>query len=150
VPAIFQKPSSSVDDLIDELKPLGRGTPMTAAPIVTGFASPKKRPRLRPAQSAAGPWMIRAYVGLGVLLSYAITLWPYGNSCGVGLFFYSAVVALVLATGICCMMLTWNNRLGWAHLIALGILLWGTALVAHVVAPRVGYAAQSATWRCVN
>jgi len=97
-----------------------------------------------------GPWAVRGCVVLIALLAGVVPQWPYGNSCGWGLYFYSACVAVVLFGGAWSLLLTWNSRLGFTHIIALGTLIWGAALAADIVAPRVGYAARSATWTCVK
>ena len=142
------KRTTSVDDLIDALKPLGRSTSPGPAPVA-GFASQRTR-RARPIRQPVGPWAVRGCVVLIALLAGVLPQWPYGNSCGWGLGFYSASVAIVLFGGAWGLLLTWNSRLGYTHIIALGTLLWGAALAADIVAPRVGYAAQHATWTCVN
>jgi len=43
---------------------------------------------------------------------------------------------------------SWRSRIGLAHVVAVGTIIWGLALVAHEVLPRVGYAKTRLAWRC--
>jgi hypothetical protein len=94
-------------------------------------------------QGAAWGW-----VGLGVLLGTALTQWPYPRTCGWWLLGYSIAVVIVVVTGMRGALLSWKSRLGLAHAIALGTILWGLVLAAQEILPRVGYARTSATWEC--
>jgi len=97
-----------------------------------------------------GVWMIRGCVALGVLLGAVMPAWPYGHACGWGLIFYAMSVGVLVSAGVWGLIITWTSRLSLAHTIALGTLLWGLALSAQIVLPRVGYAASQATWTCVR
>jgi len=147
---ILGKSSRSVDDLINELKPLGRSNAAGRPAPANRFSSGKRPFRMRPLRPDMGPWAIRGCVTLGAVFGVAMNNWPYDNRCGWGLFFYSLALTLLLLAGTWCLRLTWKGRLGFAHIVALATLLWGTALTAHLIAPRVGYAARAATWYCVN
>jgi len=96
---------------------------------------------------AAGVW---ARALLGVLLGVALMQWPYGSACGPRLFFYLTAVSAVVVTGMWAAVFAWKGRLGAAHVVALGTILWGAALAAHEVLPRAGYAKVSATWWCAD
>jgi hypothetical protein len=42
----------------------------------------------------------------------------------------------------------WKLRVPAAHVLGLAVGFWGIVLAAEQVLPRVGYAAEVATWRC--
>ena len=90
----------------------------------------------------------RMFVVLGVALSAALPYWPYGNSCSWGLYLYLTAVTLVVVTGIWGAKLTWDARLGRSHSIAIAVVLWGVALVAAEVLPRIGYAQSTVAQIC--
>jgi hypothetical protein len=92
--------------------------------------------------------VVRACVALGVVLGAALPFWPYPRGCGWGLDFYLASVEMVVIAGVWGARQTWDTRLGFTHLIALGTILWGFVLTALQVLPRIGYAKQQATWFC--
>ncbi len=87
-------------------------------------------------------------VAAGVVLALAITQWPYGNSCGLGLFLYLVAIAGVLAVGVWAAIHTWRTQLSGPHITALGVVLWGLALASSQLLPRVGYAKTEAAWLC--
>ena len=105
-------------------------------------------PLRRPAPRDLGPVAVWARVGLGVVVAAALTQWPYARACGVGLLVYLLAVATVLVTGFWGAMASWRGRLASAHVIALSTILWGLALAAHEILPRVGYITSSAHWQC--
>jgi len=43
---------------------------------------------------------------------------------------------------------SWKLRSGLAHILSLILLYWGIVLAAEQVLPRIGYAADRASWRC--
>jgi hypothetical protein len=114
-------------------------SPVAGAPASRKPAPPAGRPPL-------GVW---AQVAAGVVLGGALTQWPYAATCGWGLLGYAAAVVALLIVGGWCAMESWRSRLGAAHIVSLAIVFWGVALAAEVVLPRIGYAAEAATWRCV-
>jgi hypothetical protein len=85
---------------------------------------------------------------LGLLLAVAITQWPYANACGLNLAMYLGAIATVIVAGLWSTVSSWNRRLGFAHLLSLGVLLWGLVLGAREVLPRIGYARQVRSWTC--
>lgn len=116
-------------------------------PAVYPSAPVPRRPSALRSSRAVGIW---ARAILGILLGMALIQWPYGRACGPRLFFYlTAVVGLVLA-GLWAAVFSWKGRLGAAHVVALGTILWGAALAANEVLPRTGYAKTSATWSCAD
>lgn len=103
-------------------------------------------PQFTPAQ-----WNVitaRMFVVLGVALSAALPYWPYANSCSWGLGLYLIAVTLVIITGIWGTKLTWDARLGRSHAAAIAVVLWGVALVAAEVLPRIGYAQSTIAQVC--
>lgn len=90
----------------------------------------------------------RACVGLGVLVAAAVPRWPYARDCGAGLILYLFAVGMVVIAGTWGALLTWDRRLGYAHIVALGTLLWGLTLTSQELLMRVGYAKAQATWFC--
>ena len=80
--------------------------------------------------------------------------WPYEARCGVGLAGYLAAVGVVTASGVWSAVWTFRHRAPRAHVLALLIMLWGLALAAIEVLPRVGYAIPTdkhpAAWTCTN
>jgi hypothetical protein len=131
-----------VERLIRDLGPADR--PSKPATGVSVRSHPGAR--LHPVPMSAG-W-IRASVGLGVLLAVALPQWPYARDCGGWLILYLVAVGMVVIAGIWGARLTWNGRLGYAHIIALGTLVWGLTLTSQEVLTRVGYAKAQATWFC--
>src|SRR3989442_15194056 len=59
-------------------------------------------------------------------------------------------VGTVVVAGLWGARVSWQSRLGFAHIVALGTILWGLALTGQEVLPRVGYARARAVWRCVK
>jgi hypothetical protein len=66
-------------------------------------------------------------------LAIAMNLWPYSNSCGVGLFAYLGALTIIVVGAIWTVVWTWSNRMPRAHGVAIALALWGVALItAHV------------------
>jgi hypothetical protein len=108
-------------------------------------------PRLALPALTEAQWRVftaRLFVGLGVALSAAMPYWPYVNACSWGLGMYLSVVLLLLVTAVWAAKLTWDARLGRSHMVAVGVVCWGLALVAATLLPRIGYAAAPAVWFC--
>jgi hypothetical protein len=114
----------------------GRSTPRTSGQTAAVTLPPR---------ALAALW---ARVALGVLFGIAITQWPYPHACGLPLLQYFGVVAMVMVTGTWIAVASWTRRHAPGHVLALLLLLWGIALAAHQILPRVGYAAQRLSWRC--
>ena len=87
-------------------------------------------------------------VGLGIVLGIGMLVWPYSHVCGAKLMFYLIGASTVIVAGVWGGFSSWRRRLGLAHLLSLGVVLWGLALVAGVVLPRMGYASHPAIWFC--
>jgi hypothetical protein len=134
-----------VDQLLRKLRPFDRSyvAERERASGVQSFSRVKSRPPLRP----AGVW---ARVMLGMLLGAALTQWPYPHACDRPLILYLVAVSTVVVAGLWSAHASWRSRMGFAHIIALGTILWGLTLTAQEVLPRVGYAKTKLTWRCAK
>jgi hypothetical protein len=134
-----------VDQLLKKLRPFDRTyvAEREHASGVRPFSHVRARPPLRP----AGVW---ARVMLGFLLGVALTQWPYAHACEKPLILYLVAVTTVMVAGLWGAHASWRSRMGLAHIIALGTILWGLTLSAQEVLPRVGYAKTRLSWRCVE
>ena len=83
-------------------------------------------------------------LGFGV----AMTQWPYEAGCGWALGGYLAAVALIVLAGGWTAMASWRAHSGAAHALSLILVFWGIVLAAEQSLPRVGYAAEQASWSC--
>jgi hypothetical protein len=126
-----------------------RGTP-EPAPRPPGVTT-GPRPAIgqpRPALTTGQIWGLVGRVAVGVGLGVALTQWPYASRCGWPLLGYLAAVLALLLSGGWAAVAAWKHHVGIAHAAALIVFFWGVVLAAEQVLPRVGYAAESATWRC--
>ncbi len=98
-----------------------------------------------PESGRLGTW---ARIAIGCLVAGAMTQWPYAHACGFKLGLYLAAVGMVIVAGAWGGSFAWKNRLVLAHIVSLGLIVWGFVLGARQVLPRVGYATEQATWGC--
>ena len=94
----------------------------------------------------AGAWIVTA---LAAAVGAAFSQWPYAYACGWSLYTYLGVVGVILVSGAWAAMWAWRARSASAHVVALGVMFWGTVLAAEQILPRIGYAAERAAWSCV-
>ena len=85
---------------------------------------------------------------LAVTLGVAMLEWPYPHRCNLPLAGYLAAVAMVPLAGVWVAVASWRTRSSLPHVLALAVIFWGMMLAAGQVLPRVGYAAEVASWRC--
>ena len=85
---------------------------------------------------------------LGLAVGVGMTQWPYTHGCGLPLAAYLAGVATVIVAALWSVVSSWRTRSGFAHFLSIALLVWGGALAAREVLPRIGYAKQSAPWSC--
>lgn len=142
---------------IDKLIAAGAGDAPASAPARQRASVPADQRATAPARSPAGPgegvgrrarlftWL---RVVLGVLLGAGLTQWPYAKGCGLPLFGYLGGVAALVAVALSAMASSWKSRSGFAHVLSVGLLFWGSTLAALEVLPRIGYAKQQAAWLC--
>lgn len=161
-------PRNSEDAIAREVDRLLRKLP-GADPMLRGDAQPKTPvvPHARPAGvvpgSSSGPRPVAAAAAasplaqrigvwvrvlLGLLLAIAVTQWPYARGCGFPLYFYVGAIGVMLVGGVWAARWSWRLRMGIAHTASLAVLFFGLALFAAQVLPRIGYAAEAATWTC--
>ena len=126
-------------------KPEPEPRPQTRAPKPRATPPPARRRTDPTRRDLAALW---ARVALGVVLGVMITQWPYAHACGLGLLQYLGAVAMVMATGTWIAVASWSRRHVTSHVLALLLILWGIALAAYEILPRVGYAALQGTWQC--
>jgi hypothetical protein len=147
-PRNWDKELADIDRVIDKQ---GAAPPQGAPPALPPGATPA--PARVPAVSApavakgtvAMTWF---WVALAVLLAVALPIWPYGKGCGLQLFFYLGAATLALLAGLAGAVNSWRSRRGLAHLVSLAVVVFAGVMAASEVLPRVGYAAQQATWLC--
>jgi hypothetical protein len=89
------------------------------------------------AEATSPAVIVRAWVTLGILLSVSLPYWPYPKTYLLGMLAYIFAVALLVVAGVWSAKLTWEVRLGGAHTISLGIVLWAIVLVAADTLPLV-------------
>jgi hypothetical protein len=87
-------------------------------------------------------------LALVIALGGAITQWPYPHRCDLPLLGYLGAVATIALAAGWIGLSSWRLRTGVPHLLALMLVAWGLVLAAGEVLPRVGYAAERASWRC--
>jgi hypothetical protein len=78
---------------------------------------------------------VRLWVGLGAVYSASLAFWPYPKTYVLGMVLYIFSLALVLVAGIWGARLSWDARLGAAHTVALGTVLWAVRLTATTLPP---------------
>jgi hypothetical protein len=128
----------------DEHQPRER----TPTPVPRRSASPVARPRSAEVPTRRDHIALWARALLGIVLGGTMTQWPYHYDCGLPLLEYLGAVAMVIVAGAWVAVASWRLRNPPAHILALLLILWGIALAAGQILPRVGYAAQRLTWRC--
>ncbi len=89
-----------------------------------------------------------ARVLLGATLGVVMTQWPYPHSCDLPLLGYLGAVTMVILAGSWLAFASWRLRSGPAHILSLILVYWGIVLAAEQALPRIGYAADGASWRC--
>lgn len=96
------------------------------------------------------------YFRLTLVLSLGISLvcWPYDVTCGAMLFGYLAAVIVLVVGGMWTAVATFTHQMPWRHFVALLMVLWGLALGAAEVLPRIGYAnpvpGRTTSWSCLD
>ncbi len=140
--------SAVVNSLLKKLRPNDRSFDRSfpsERPSSGGGARPLSSIRsVRPVR----PGAVWGSVSLGLLLGLALPEWPYDRACGSWLLLYLSAVSLVMIAGLWGARVSWRGRIGWAHILAVITIIWGLALTAHEVLPRVGYAKTRLAWRC--
>ena len=145
-----------VDRLLAGLTNLGTQPDREARPLATA-ATPATARRRRSALRVARPTeaatrrdhiALWARVLLGIVLGGMMTQWPYPHGCGLPLAEYFGAIAMVMVAGAWIAVASWSLRSAPSHILALLLLLWGIALAAGQVLPRIGYAVARLNWHC--
>jgi len=133
--------------------PASTPLPRRTDPVSLPPAQPRAATAGGPARPAGAPTRgdriaLWARVFLGVTLGGAMTQWPYPHVCDLALLGYLGAVAALLITGAWIAFASWRMRGGAPHVLSLILMFWGIVLAAEQVLPRIGYAAERASWRC--
>jgi hypothetical protein len=149
-PRDWDRELADIDRVIEKQ---GAEAPRGQPPALPPGAAAQPRARVpgttaAPAAARRSVAMTWFWVGLAVLLTAALAIWPYGKSCGLQLFFYLGAATLALLAGATGAVNSWRTRRGLAHLISLLVVVIAGIMGAGEVLPRVGYAAEAATWLC--
>ena len=124
-------------------EPAGTARQEKAAP----GADAQQRARRAALWSAVALW---ARVSAVVILGAAMTQWPYSTRCGWALSAYLGAVVTVMVAGGWAAFVSWKARTAPAHVLSLMLVFWGFVLAAEQSLPRIGYAAEQASWSCVR
>jgi hypothetical protein len=143
-------PNRDWDKELAEIDKVMAKVPARPPAAAAGGSPPAPRPAVAPAPMTGGPTLLGTWVRwlLAVVLAGAMSQWPYPHACGMPLFLYAGATVVTVIAGLWAATATWRRRMGFAHVLALAVTLWGIGLVAAVVLPRTGYASQVATWWC--
>jgi hypothetical protein len=104
-----------------------------------------------PIRADVGPSQVLATwarVLLALTLGLMLARWPYSQICGLPLVGYLAAVAILIVAAGAGAAAAWRARSALAHVVALVLMFYGTALTMAELLPRTGYAARHATWQC--
>jgi hypothetical protein len=138
------------------LKKLPAAEPPPPPPSRQAASDPTvRRPAFSRAPSASPAWTggewvatwIKVLLGLLIGIGVAPGVWPYSHGCGLRLIFYLLGVTTVIAAGLWASISSWKGRLGFAHVVAQVLVVWGILLLTREVLPRVG-ADAAAVWLC--
>lgn len=145
-----------VDRLLAQLAHVGAqpgrdgGVPRVVSPAPPRVTRPRSAgvvPSSRP-PARGGMVALWARVLLGIGLGSVMTQWPYPYECGLLLLGYLGAVTMVLLTGAWIAFASWKLRAGLPHILSLILVFWGLVLAAEQLLPRIGYAADRASWGC--
>jgi hypothetical protein len=111
----------------------------------------RERRRRDEVNGAAGAW---TRLMLVIALAGGLYFWPYARGCGVGLYAYLSAESAVVIGGMWVGIYSWRRRTPRAHATAFAMVVWGGAMLAMEVLPRVGYTppdpAKPASWACAE
>ncbi len=150
-----QLASVSDEQLLAESKaPATRGA-QTAGALTAGKAPAPRAAAAAPAVVAAGTagsWRGWVKVSIAIAAAAGLMFWPWPARCGSPLLGFTAATGAVALLGAWSAVGTWRHRLGLAHVASLLVVVWGLALGAREILPRIGYAVPTAerggVWSC--
>lgn len=132
------------DEWAAQLKKIERefeGLPPEPSPALKKMQSEEERRAQERAQQRAAKIGGGARLVLVAALFLALAFWPYERGCGLGLFEYLGVEAVIIVGGVWVALTTWRYRLPKMHTLSLLTILAGLVLMAMEILPRNGYAA---------
>lgn len=135
------------DDWSVQLKKIERefeGLPPEPSPAYKKLQSEEERRAQERARQRSALIGVVARLILVGAVGAALTVWPYENDCGLGLFGFLGAEAVIVIGGLWIAISTWRARLPRMHIVSLAIILAGLVLIAGEVLPRIGYAAVDA------
>lgn len=149
-PRDWDRELAEIDKVIarsPDVPPTGHPAPPGSRPAIAP-GPPPSAPATAPRPSRGGRAAAWVLTLLAVALAVGLQFWPYVRNCGFGLLGYTGVVGLLILLSLWTSLSTWRHRIGFAHFLSLVSLLWGFALAAMILLPRIGYARVAATWDC--
>jgi hypothetical protein len=132
------------DEWAAQLKKIERefeGLPPEPSPALKKMQSEEDRRAQERIQQRAAKIGGGARLVLVAALFLALAFWPYERACGLGLFEYLGVEAVIIVGGVWVALTTWRYRLPKMHTLSLLTILAGLVLMAMEILPRNGYAA---------
>lgn len=132
--------------------PLAPAPPGGAPPLARRAAAPVATQGTVPARAWRAHLALLLRVAIGGAIVAALFYWPYPASCGTGLGYYLAVVALLALAGLATSIAAWRHRAPFVHVLGLAMLLAAGGLGARELLPKLGYAYPSpehpVSWSC--
>lgn len=148
-PRDWDKELADIDKVIASSgTPAAPATRPASAPPAAPAHAPARAPAHAPAprgRERAETWLRTALV---VALGAGLLFWPYAISCGFDLALYTAAVIVLIGAALWAAAASWRRHQGIAHVTSLLALVWGLALGAGVLLPRIGYAREVLAWTC--
>ncbi|MBL0171359.1 MAG: hypothetical protein IPP90_11610 [Gemmatimonadaceae bacterium] len=146
-----QLASVSDEQLLADRKAL-QAPPGAAGRAPAGKAAAPAAPSRAASPAEGGTWLAWLKVSLAVAAAAGLMYWPWPARCGLPLVGFTAATGGVALLGVWSAVGSWRHRLGLAHVASLLVTIWGVALGAREVLPRVGYAIASVErpgqWSC--
>ncbi len=152
--AKIDKQLASVSDeaLLAESKAVAPNRTLAAGRTVAAPTAAAPARAAAPSVPAVGSWKAWLKVAVAVGAAAGLMFWPWPARCGPALIGFTAATGAVAVLGMWSAVGTWKHRLGLAHVASLLVVVWGLALGARELLPRVGYAIptadRSAGWSC--
>jgi hypothetical protein len=78
---------------------------------------------------------VRLWVGLSVVYCAALSFWPYPKTYLWGMVLYLLSLGLMTVSGVWGARLSWDARLGSAHTLSIGTVMWALTLVVAETLP---------------
>jgi len=143
------RPGDQTDKLVEKLlKQLPYADPGLKGDPETPLPAAPRPPGLSRRPSPPGWQRSWGWAALALALSVGLSQWPYARGCGFPLYGYLSVVVLLPAIALRAAIVSWSDRRGVAHVLAVLMIFSGACYAAEVVLPRVDYAQETASWRC--